>query len=70
MGDLLIPQRLNLPRSDGNRWIQLGQGWGADWKEQDWVSVQTEIGGKHTTQIGGFYSKPAGLALSHAGHLF
>lgn len=25
MGDLLIPQRLNLPRSDGNRWIQLGQ---------------------------------------------
>lgn len=45
--------------------------WGG-WKEPDLVSVQTEIGGKNarTTQIGGFYSKPAGLALSHAGHLF
>lgn len=43
---------------------------GVSWKAPDLVSVQTEIGGKHTTQIGGFYSKPAGLALSHAGHLF
>lgn len=72
-GDSLIPQRLNLPRSDGNRWTQLGQSGGelgVLWKESNLVSVQTEIGGEHTTQIGGFYSKPAGLASLHAGHLF
>ena len=46
-GDSLIPQRLNLPRSDGNRWIQLGQrgsGGGVVGKNQTWFQFRQRSG--------------------------
>lgn len=44
--------RLNLLKTDRNRWVLLGQlGGGGGRTEPDLVSVQAEIGGKHTTQI-------------------
>lgn len=40
------------------------------WSEADPVSVQAHIGANAQPKSGGSYSKPAGLALLHAGHLF
>ena len=48
--------------------VVLGVDWGGGMLEKTRACFSSEIGGKHTTQIEGFYSEPAGLASSHAGH--
>lgn len=55
-------------RGDGVAVAMMHQGC---WSEADPLSVQTDIRGQtHNPNQGVCYSKPAGLALSQAGHLF
>ena len=75
-GASVAAQRLNLPPSDGNRWTQLGRGGGGDdasgvlvWSRPRFTSARHQ-GENEQPKPGGSYSKPAGLALRHAGLLF
>lgn len=63
---------LNLPRIDRGRWIQPGPGWGRGCRMERTIpcsDTDRHRGATHNPNRG-FYSKPAGLALSYAGHLF
>lgn len=58
---------MQLGRSGGSHDATGGGGAGA--RQTRFQFGQTS-GGERTAQIRGFYSKPAGLALPHTGHLF